>query len=159
MADLQFLIFFYNRNYDIINMQTEGLTTEDSLLLPPAGGNCMNWALGHILVHRDLALQMLGAQPLLNATESETYKRESEQLTSTEHALPLERLLDLLHSSNQRLREALQQTSDDTLARSLGDGRKRTIGETLNQLLWHETYHIGQFELLRHLAGKHEKLI
>ena len=26
-------------------------------------------------------------------------------------------------------------------------------------MIWHEAYHIGQLEYLRHLAGSHEKVI
>jgi methionine salvage enolase-phosphatase E1 len=34
-----------------------------------------------------------------------------------------------------------------------------TILERLQSLVWHETYHIGQLEPLRQLAGKNDKII
>jgi len=34
-----------------------------------------------------------------------------------------------------------------------------TVGEWLNFLLWHETYHVGTTEQLRQLAGKNDKVI
>ena len=34
-----------------------------------------------------------------------------------------------------------------------------TIGGMVSFLAMHETYHVGQLELLRHLAGKNDKII
>ncbi len=37
--------------------------------------------------------------------------------------------------------------------------RPRSVGAWLHFLLWHETYHVGQMEYLRQLAGVNDKVI
>ncbi|GHO69470.1 hypothetical protein KSC_083620 [Ktedonobacter sp. SOSP1-52] len=159
MTEAKALASFFKRNQYLITMQAKDVTTEESLSLPPAGGNCMNWVIGHIVVHRDIALRSLGETPVLDERETEIYKRESEPLTNPEQALPLTTLVERLESSYQRLRDALMRSTPETLAHQPDPADKRTVGEGLRLLQWHETYHAGQLELLRHMAGKHEKLI
>jgi hypothetical protein len=38
-------------------------------------------------------------------------------------------------------------------------GSERAVGQALAGLHWHETYHTGQLELLRQLAGKNDAII
>jgi hypothetical protein len=33
------------------------------------------------------------------------------------------------------------------------------LGDEIEGLAWHETYHLGQLELLRQLAGKNDQVI
>lgn len=159
MTEAKALASFFKRNQYVITMQVKDVTTEESLALPPAGGNCMNWVIGHIIVHRDIALRSLGEAPVLDERETEIYKRESERLTDPELALPLSTLMERLESSRQRLQVALEQSTPEVLDQQPDPSGKRTVGEILRMLQWHETYHTGQLELLRHMAGKHEKLI
>jgi hypothetical protein len=35
----------------------------------------------------------------------------------------------------------------------------QTVGKQITFLQWHETYHLGQLEPLRQLAGKNDKVI
>jgi uncharacterized damage-inducible protein DinB len=37
--------------------------------------------------------------------------------------------------------------------------RKTTVGQRVFFLYFHESYHVGQTELLRQLAGKNDKII
>jgi uncharacterized damage-inducible protein DinB len=49
---------------------------------------------------------------------------------------------------------------DTTFAREIGSGeRKTTVGQRAFFLYFHETYHVGQTELFRQLAGKNDKVI
>jgi hypothetical protein len=36
---------------------------------------------------------------------------------------------------------------------------EETAGQQIRFSHWHETYHVGQLELLRQLAGKNDKVI
>jgi hypothetical protein len=46
------------------------------------------------------------------------------------------------------------------LAREYASGdRKTTVGQRAFFLYFHETYHVGQTELFRQLAGKDDKII
>jgi uncharacterized damage-inducible protein DinB len=39
------------------------------------------------------------------------------------------------------------------------DGETESMAERLAFAHWHETYHVGQLELLRQLTGKNDKVI
>lgn len=146
----------FARNQNIIRKQTDGLSDADSLLQPPSGGNCLNWVLGHMLFHRGRALLVLGRSPdWLEATAR--YQRESEPVTGpSEDLLSLEQLLDLLQRAQEEIATSLRVTSAEALEARAGEKTRR---EYLELLLWHETYHLGQLECLRHLAGKNDKVI
>lgn len=65
-----------------------------------------------------------------------------------------------LDESLVRIQAALHSAGSDGLARALPQGgEEAALGEALASLHWHETYHTGQFELLRQLAGKNDAVI
>lgn len=150
----------FARNAQLAKMQSEGLTQEDSLRRQPMHGNCLNWVLGHIAVNRDQALELLG-EPTLMGEAGACYKRESEPLTAdNEGILPLDDLLERIDRAQERITAALSQVDEATLARQAPGGRRpRTVGQALFFLYFHESYHVGQTELFRQLAGKTDKLI
>jgi hypothetical protein len=154
------LIQSFGATHRIIRLQTNGLTHADSLLQLPFRGNCLNWVLGHIVVGRDRVLRALGAPPVFSASETARYETGSEPISRDEQALSLDKLLTDLDTSQQRTEEALKQTSPETLAKVVDAGRgERPLGEYLAGLHWHETYHTGQLEILRQLAGKNDAVI
>ena len=154
------LIETWQRCTTIAQRQTQDLTQAESLLRPPVAGNCMNWVLGHILDNRDTCLEYLGQPRLLGPAERETYQRGSQALEDPGAAVDLSALLQALAQSNTLLAAALQALPPDGLEREvIFVGNPRPLGGLLAFLQWHETYHLGQLELLRQLAGKTEKII
>jgi hypothetical protein len=146
------------RDYSVIKMQTEGLTDEDSLLQPPFRGNCLNWVLGHIIYHRGRLLKVLGDTSDWPGEQIQRYRGESEPISGpAEDILSLAQLLSLLDQSQERIAARLQNISEEKLDAVIVN--EDTRGEILARLLWHETYHIGQLEPLRQLAGKNDKVI
>jgi uncharacterized damage-inducible protein DinB len=146
------------RNYQVIKMQTEGLTNEDSLIQPPFRGNCLNWVLGHIIYHRGRLLQVLGDTSDWPGEQIQRYGRESESISGpAEDILSLTQLLSLLDQAQERIAAKLQNVSEEELDAIIVN--EDTRGEISARLLWHETYHTGQLELLRQLAGKNDKVI
>lgn len=144
----------------LIKMQTDGLTHEDSLLQLPFRGNCLNWVLGHIIEGRNSALKLLGKSPVWGGAEIARYGRGSEPISSAEQGLPLERLLEDLDQSQEHMASALAEMPPEGLAASVNSGAgERSLGEALAFLHWHETYHTGQLEILRQLAGKNDCVI
>jgi hypothetical protein len=144
----------------IIKLQTDGLSHEDSVLQPPFRANCLNWVLGHIIVGRNTALKLLGQPPVWGEEESLRYETGSEPITSSAQALPLEELLKDLDRTQERITAGLNLVSPEDLGASVQfRGSERTLGQALDGLHWHETYHTGQLELLRQLAGKDDALI
>ena len=160
MISSQDLSEAFARNVNIIKRQADGLTDEDCLRQLPSNSNCMNWVLGHIAVSRDDVLRTLGEPPEMQANGAR-YKRGSDPVTAAdEDILPLEELLNWLDRTQERIATALTKMSAAALARELpSDERKLTIGQRAFFLYFHETYHVGQTELFRQLAGKNDKII
>lgn len=151
----------FERNVWIVKQQTEGLTHADSLRQLPFQGNCLNWVVGHITANRDDILELLGEPPLM-AAENERYLRDSEPLRGeAEGVLPLEELLARLEQTQAPLAAALERLGEAGLARelTLSNDRRRTLGQQVFFLYFHEVYHVGQTEPLRQLAGKNDKVI
>ena len=159
MIKLDDLAAAFGRNVAIIKAQTEGLTNEESLMAQP-GGNCLNWVLGHIAVSRDEVLEALGEPPFMGE-EGVRYKRDSHAVASGDDAiLPLDALLSRLDRSQERIAAALARMDESAMYTEIRQGdRTTTVGKRTFFLYFHESYHVGQTELFRQLAGKHDKII
>ncbi|MFC2037838.1 DinB family protein [Chloroflexota bacterium] len=158
--DAESLIQSFGITHHLIILQLDGLSHADSLLQPPFRGNCLNWVLGHILVGRNQVLNLLGDPPIWGEGEQQRYETGSAPITGEDPALPLVRLLADLDQSQQQISAALEQTSPEDLGAVVQfRGSERPLGQAIAGLHWHETYHTGQLELLRQLAGTNDAII
>lgn len=159
MLTAQDLSKAFTRNVWIVVAQSEGLSHEDSLLQTPHV-NCLNWVLGHLAEGRDQVLALLGEPPVLGA-EGERYRRESDPIKGEgPGVVPLDRLLAVLKEGQERIAAALSGLSGEALAEERCSGeRVQPLGTLLYFAYFHDTYHTGQTELLRALAGKTDKVI
>jgi hypothetical protein len=130
------------------------------MLQLPFQGNCLNWVVGHIIVNRDILLEMLEVPALMSA-DGERYRRGSEELVEAgDGVLSLEELLARLDQSQERIAAALGGLDDAAMSREISyRNRTSPLGKQSFFLYFHETYHVGQTELLRQLAGKNDKII
>jgi uncharacterized damage-inducible protein DinB len=161
MITTEDLVSGLGRNLDIIKAQTKDLSNADSLVQPPFRGNCLNWVLGHIVDTRNGMLQSLGEAPILSAAQSARYGYGSEPVCGEEEGiLELGQLLAALESAQKGIAAKLQAVAEDELATEVESFLGTT---TLAQLLffsyWHESYHVGQTEMLRQLAGKDDAVM
>lgn len=159
MMDLKRMQAAFKRNHWLMRAQTEGLSHADSLLQLPFRGNCLNWVLGHLAVYRQKILEMLGEEGVLSQDQVELYHRGSESLTDEDPAVPLDRLLEKLDVSQERIAAGLERVSLERLNEIHNSERQQTVLDWLDFELWHETYHVGQLEYLRQLAGKDDSII
>ncbi len=160
MLDANQLADAFDRNVQIIKRQCEGLTHEDSLLQTPFNINSLNWIIGHITDNRDNVLRLLGVEPAFG-DEGARYRRNSEPVKGEgEGILKLDRLLTILETGQAGISTALRNATPDMLNREVeAMGRKQSIGQWLFFLYFHDTYHTGQTDLLRQVAGKNDKII
>jgi len=160
MLSLQDLSEAFARNVMILKMQTEGPTHEDSLRQLPFNGNCLNWVLGHIATYRDQILKMLG-EPPMREVQGSRYQTDSDPMREAdEQTVPLEELLTWIDRTQERLTTVLARMDEAALSREVTRGeRKTTVSKQLFFGYFHESYHVGQTELLRQLAGKNDKMI
>jgi hypothetical protein len=162
MITVEDLLAGYARNLEIVHMQTAGLSQEQSLLQLPFRGNCLNWVVGHILANRCNILRLLGAEDLRPELNLDHYERESDPILGDgEGVFKLEELLNHLDESQSRLEVALKAESTQTLQRTASyRGRpERPLAYWLFFLYFHDSYHVGQTEILRQAAGTDDKII
>ena len=161
MHDVKVLANVFKRNAMVIARQVEGLSHADSLLQPEFRGNCLNFVLGHIVVHREKVMEMLGLNPIMDPTSRALYDYGSDPITEdVDGVLQLDDLMDLLSQMNELILSTVKELSAEALERDvkLGDSLA-TLGQRLEFFGWHEAYHVGQTEYLRQLAGTDDKVI
>lgn len=153
----------YDRNVQIIKMQTAGMHHAESLIQLPFRGNCMNWIVGHILTNRNTIFRLLGAEPAIAQERIARYARESEPITGAEDAevLPLEELVATLEHAQARLTSLLNAITPEELRREVAffGNRSMSVSEWLFFFYFHDVYHTGQTEILRQATGKEDKVI
>jgi hypothetical protein len=163
LIEARTLLEVAKRNYGVLQAQLKDLTHEDSLLQLPFRGNCLNWIIGHITQSRDRMLQLVDEPSVWTIEQIARYQRDSPPVTSGEDAIRLEQMLADLATMHGRLTARLERITPEELAAPGKEVIKGiatwSVGEFVNFLLWHETYHVGQTEILRQLAGKNDKVI
>jgi hypothetical protein len=159
----QFLIDSLQTNYNVIHRQVKGLTHEESLLQLPFRGNCLNWVIGHIIWRRNTMLEMLDKPTIWTEEQQARYARESQPVTSGEDAMHFDQLMADFGKAQELLVQALQETTAEALAGTskvlIPNAPAQSAAEWVHFLVWHETYHVGQTELLRQLTGVNDKVI
>jgi uncharacterized damage-inducible protein DinB len=139
-------------NYGALFRNLEGITHEDSLVVPPEGGNCLNWVLGHIVAARNRLMIQMGIPPVWQPDLAFHYSGREEAQWSLDKAVSLKSLETDLARSQQEILRALDHLSNRVL--TTPDDNGRTLGDALAFFVFHEAYHGGQVALLRRIAGK-----
>ena len=145
------LAAMYGLNHQVLKLNLDGITHEDSLIQPRPFGNCINWIMGHLVCQRNSILTLVGEKPIWGATETELYRRGTPPITDGVKALPFGRIMDDLDRSQELLLPAIGRLTEEQLAQADDRG---TLEDKLGFLHFHEAYHAGQIGLLRRLVGK-----
>jgi uncharacterized damage-inducible protein DinB len=155
------LAAMFRRNLDIVKQQIASLSEADSLLQLPFRGNCLNWVLGHLAENRNSLLRNLGRPEFLAKEQQQRYGHGSAPVTCAgEEALPMSELLGMLERSQPEIEASLRAITPKDLSKEVKFAtRTMTLGERLFFQYFHETYHVGQTEILRQLAGTDDKII
>ena len=152
----------FNRNVEIIKLQTAGLSHADSLVQLPFRGNCMNWIVGHILTNRYSVLKLLGAAQLDQAAQVARYERDSAPITMDESDVrPLDELIATLEHTQGQIADLLAMLTPEDLDCQVAfyGRRSMSVAEWLIFFYFHDTYHTGQSEILRQASGMDDKII
>lgn len=143
----------YQLTYRTIDMNTEGMSHEDSIRQPSPGGNCANWILGHLTDVQNEVLKLLEEEP---AWDSESLERTKSPITTADEAIDWDAMRRAFLASEPRCLAAI----DGLPAEKLDEpgyphplGGEVTFGELLNFLAFHQVYHAGQIGLARRFAG------
>ncbi len=140
----------------VTELNIDSLSHEDSLVQPKRGGNCLNWALGHIVRSRILQLQLLGKTSPYALEDYDAY--DAAPVTGVGEAKSWDTLVEQFRALQKPIEEGLEAITDEALAAeapfSPTDNPDETIGSLLAGLSFHEAYHAGQIGLLRRIVGK-----
>lgn len=133
-----------NITYQVVLINTEGITHEESMIFPNREANCMNWVLGHLIYIRNGLLNILGEEPVWDGETFSGYNRG---------AIALERKNEFINF--EELKSYLQQSQDKLEAKldSLDHFHSEQIKD-IATLCFHENYHSGQLGYIRRLVGK-----
>ena len=161
MHDAEILAAVFPRNQWVINEQTKGLNHADSLLQPKMRGNCLNYVLGHILVHREKIMKMLDLEPLMSEEQFQRYNYGADPvLEDSPDLIHLEDMLTMLDRSSEILVDTIKALAPGELEKEIKLGESTaTLGQRIEFYAWHDTYHVGQTEYLRQLSGVDDKVI
>jgi hypothetical protein len=146
---------------EILKQQTAGLTTKDSLLQPQPGGNCLNWVMGHLVVNLVEILEVLEVDLSEDLPDLTRYRIGSEPIRGEEvGVLALDNLVDLYEQLTNKIVDRLSQMNEAEFEEEIDfwQGKSRR-GYVAFFYFFHNTFHLGQLEYLRNLAGKTEKVI
>jgi len=121
----------------------------------------MNWVLGHLLESQFSMLKAIDGISPIDPVVLDRYKRESAPITADgEGVLSLNYLLDGHDKVHAAIAARLSEMNEIDFEVEIQQGERKVIrGWRVFFLHFHYTYHIGQLEQLRQLAGKIEKII
>ncbi|GAB4417848.1 MAG: hypothetical protein Kow002_04420 [Anaerolineales bacterium] len=138
---------FHNR---IIHAFVDGISHEESLLQLPFEHNCMNWILGHIVANRSHVLETVGAAHAWQEEVRALYHQDTPPIRPNSPAIKFKTLIDYLDESVALLEAALENVSQVWLEETHSNYRgEKTRDEHLTSFHWHESFHLGQLEILK----------
>jgi hypothetical protein len=144
----------YGTNTWLIQRLTGDISHPESLAQPSFPANCMNWVLGHIIYRRNTALDLLGDPGVWEDGLEDLYRSGSEPIEPASPCRAFGDLQEDLEETKRRLEAALGQISDAALdAIGKTDRGEKPVAEHLQGLHWHETFHLGQLDVLRSLIN------
>jgi len=142
----------------IFQVNTDGVTHEESLRQPAESGNCMNWIAGHLVTAYNSVLASRGEETVWDEARREIYSRGSDPLNETVSAVEFGEICEAFDTAHERLMRGLENLAADRLAEpapySPGNNPDETLGTLLHLIAFHQAYHVGQLGLGRRLVGR-----
>jgi uncharacterized damage-inducible protein DinB len=143
---------------NVVNVNTQGLTHEDSLVEPRPGGNRLNWVLGHLLSTYDGFLPLLSQEPVIGSAALKRYARGAPPLENPADAMDFATLLAAWNQASERVDAGLASLDPEILDRPVPNSPTGNPNETVRSLItsimFHQAYHAGQTALLRRIVGR-----
>jgi hypothetical protein len=145
-------------SHQVVRLNADGLSHEDSLIQPRPGGNCLNWVVGHLLAIYHHVLPLLGQEPVMPKEVLKRYDRGSPPIRNAAEAIEFSELLAAWDECSRRVDLGLAGLDAEVLAApapaSPRNNPNETVGSLLSTISWHQAYHCGQTGILRRAAGK-----
>ncbi|MBT3316199.1 MAG: hypothetical protein HN390_16475 [Anaerolineae bacterium] len=140
----------YNFHNRIMHFFIDGISHADSVLQLPFKHNCMNWILGHIVTNRSHVLEVVGAEHGWQEEVRELYHQDTQPVTQETLSIKFEKLVEYLDESVALLETVLKDKSEAWLDENFANYRgEKTRYEHVMSFHWHESFHLGQLEILK----------
>lgn len=147
------LIRSYQGNTLYLKGILTGLNDED-MLLSTGESNTIGWILGHIALGRGQILQKLNVACEIEETEK-IFDRGAEKRKDIK--MNLQDTINKYSERGEKITETLNSFKVDDLSRTLDiqlPGGKNDVETFLSFFAWHETFHLGQIDLIKAAVGK-----
>lgn len=142
----------------IFQVNTDGVTHEESLQQPTESGNCLNWIAGHLVTAYNSVLPSLGEDLVWDEGRTQTYERGSDPLTAAASAVGFADIVEAFGTAHDRVIRGIGSLAPDRWSEpapySPGNNPDETLGTLLHLIAFHQAYHVGQLGLGRRLLGK-----
>lgn len=146
----QSVIQDYEFHTMLIHRFVDNITHQESILQLPFEHNCMNWILGHIVTNRSHMLETVGAAHAWQEEVRALYHTETPPIKPESKSVQFETLVKYLDESVGLLKAALENVSDEYLEETHSNYRgEKTRYAHVTGFHWHESFHIGQLEILK----------
>ena len=117
--------------------------------------------IGHLLTNQLEIIDALGGTPPFDPVILALYERNSDPIRGEEEGvLALNTMLSMHDQTHSAINDLLNSIKEEDFENEIQIGeRKIKLGWRIFFLHFHYTYHIGQLEFLRQIAGKLDKII
>lgn len=142
----------YQKNTGFLQYLLQGLTDND-LLARTGQSNTIGWILGHIILHRAKTLQLLKIPCEIRESEKAFERGVAKNV---ELKINAEQALNDLASRGEQLVKHILELDETDLQQPVNmnlPGGKNDLGSGLSFAAWHETFHIGQIDLIKVAIG------
>ena len=128
----------------------DGISHEESLLQLPFEHNCLNWIFGHIVNNRSHVLEALDIPHPWADEIRALYHQDTPPIKPGSPAMKMETLAQYLDESLDLIVSNLEGMSDARMDELYTNYRgEKTRFEHASSFNWHETFHMGQLEILK----------
>jgi hypothetical protein len=146
----------------VFHTNLQGVTQAESLVQPRPAGNCLNWAVGHLVCIYNNALPLFGQANVVDPATLARYDRGSAPITDAAEAMDIGELISIWDQAHPRVDAGLAAMTPEALEQpapfSPSDDPDETVGSLVATILFHQSYHVGQTGILRRVSG-HEGAI
>lgn len=142
----------------LIHRIINDVTHKESLLQPPFDANCLNWVFGHIISNRSHTLEALRINHTWQEEIRKFYDSGTEAVKPDSKSIRVDVLRQYLDQSQALINSELENIPDAFLNALLTNYRgEKSRFEHASSFHWHETFHIGQLDLLKSMVMSNRK--
>src|SRR5581483_11916090 len=151
--DFSIIRGMFKTNADIFDKVTSSVPAEQWLTQPSDDSNHLTWVAGHVVVHRALVAEMLGAK--WSAPWRKLFSRGAKLVPSDQYP-SAEQIRAAWDEVSAKLSTSLANATEEDLAKPAPEGvptMDGKVGGFVAFLCLHETFHVGQLAYLKKFLG------